>query len=278
MILRTGNPVLWPLSINPKHNAARPVLSRWRGMMPAGGRIGLAWVFNHAFVALLIVWGIMVVSPTGLAASTDADRCVLSAHRAAQRTGVPATILLAVSLVETGRGKGRDRRPWPWTVNLKGKGFWFASRNEAERFARRTLGNGQRLFDVGCFQINYRWHGNEFSSISSMFEPDTNALYAARFLKRLYREKGNWMAAVGAYHSRDKKRASRYAARFIRILNTLPTENPAGPRLAQGKLVSEPALHEATNNYPLLSVARQAHAARGSLVFLDDHTVGALIE
>ena len=268
--------MLRPVSINQEYNSPRRMVLWW-GRMRYYRRIGMAWLRNPTCAALLVVCCMVAMSPTGSAAPTDADKCVFSAHRAALRTGVPTRILLAVSLVETGRGKGNDRHPWPWTVNLNGKGFWFASRKEAERFARRTLVKGDRRFDVGCFQINYRWHGNGFSSISSMFEPDANALYAARFLKRLYREKGNWFAAVGAYHSRDRKRASRYAARFVRILAGLPPENLAGPLVAKGKPVADP-VREPANNYPLFSVAHHARAARGSLVFLDDHSVGALIE
>ena len=60
---------------------------------------------------------------------------------------------------------------------------------------------GRRSFDVGCFQINYHWHGHNFPSLEAMFDPDTGADYAARFLQSLYAERGNWSAAAGAYHS-----------------------------------------------------------------------------
>ena len=31
--------------------------------------------------------------------------------------------------------------------------------------------DGQPSFDVGCFQLNYKWHGEHFASIDQMFEP-----------------------------------------------------------------------------------------------------------
>ena len=54
-----------------------------------------------------------------------------------------------------------------------------------------------------------------------MFEPRPNALYAAKFLLELYREKGNWSGAAGAYHSRTPKYAEKYEARFNRFRNGL---------------------------------------------------------
>jgi hypothetical protein len=68
--------------------------------------------------------------------------------------------------------------------------------------------------DIGCFQINYRWHADGFRSLDDMFHPELNALYAARFLSELYREFGNWTEAVGAYHSRTSKYADRYLSKF----------------------------------------------------------------
>ncbi len=47
---------------------------------------------------------------------------------AAEETGVPYDVLLAISKVET----ARDNRPWPWTVNFGGDGKWFDSAAEAE--------------------------------------------------------------------------------------------------------------------------------------------------
>ena len=114
-----------------------------------------------------------------------------------------------------GREGGR-LRPWPWAINREGKGYWFGSRDEALAFARASLAEGRPSFDVGCFQINYRYHGQNFPSLEAMFDPDTGAAYAAQFLRSLYR--GDWSAAAGAYHSQTPTRASVYRARFDRIL------------------------------------------------------------
>jgi len=69
-----------------------------------------------------------------------------------------------------------------------------------------------------CFQINYKWHHQHFSSLEAMFDPIINTDYAARFLTDLFGELGSWSAAAGAYHSRTPKYATRYTKRFDRYL------------------------------------------------------------
>jgi len=100
---------------------------------------------------------------------------------------------------------------------MEGTGRWFATLDEARAYVFLNFKNGARSFDVGCFQINYKWHGDAFQSIDEMFDPKINAQYAATFLTDLYQEFGNWSEAVGAYHSRSPELAKKYTARFDRI-------------------------------------------------------------
>lgn len=148
--------------------------------------------------------------------------CDRAASDAARRHGVPLDVLRAISRTETGRSGIGGLQPWPWTVNMEGTGRWFASLDEARSHVFRHFKRGARSFDVGCFQINYKWHGAAFTSIDDMFDPGRNADYAAAFLKRLYAETGSWSDAAGAYHSRTPEHANRYSARFERIRATLP--------------------------------------------------------
>jgi hypothetical protein len=143
--------------------------------------------------------------------------CERVAEFAAQRSGVPISVLKAISLTETGKRIDGKLKPWPWTVNMEGAGHWFDTLDEARAYVFKEFKRGARSFDVGCFQINYKWHNEHFSSIDEMFDPTANALYAAKFLTELYAETGSWNAAAGAYHSRTKEHAERYAARFAEL-------------------------------------------------------------
>lgn len=145
-------------------------------------------------------------------AAAMANICDVAAHRAAAKTGVPADVLLTITRLETGQGKSAE--PWPWTVNHAGDGTWFRSEDEARSYVFSKVKQGASNIDIGCFQINYRWHSDAFRSLDHMFDPDSNAAYAAQFLKQLYTEFGNWTDAAGAYHSRTPEYADRYKAKF----------------------------------------------------------------
>ncbi|MCC6306544.1 MAG: transglycosylase SLT domain-containing protein [Rhodobacteraceae bacterium] len=166
---------------------------------------------------------------TGRAAAADPARlCEAAARSAAVAAGVPADLLLAVALAESGRRRDGRLRPWPWTVNDGTAGHWFATRAEAEAFAADLARAGRESYDVGCFQINRRWHGAAFASPAAMFDPEGGARHAADFLARLARRLGSWEAAAGAYHSRTPARAEAYGARVATLRGTLAA-GPAAP-------------------------------------------------
>jgi hypothetical protein len=152
---------------------------------------------------------------------TYAAMCERAIVNGARRGGVPAEVLYAISLTETGRMTGGRLRPWPWAINREGKGHWFKNREEAVAFGKQSLADGRKSFDVGCVQINYRWHGHAFPSLDDMFDPEWTSTYAAQFLRTLYEERGSWSEAAGAYHSLSPEFATVYRKRFDRLLADL---------------------------------------------------------
>ena len=208
-------------------------------------------IFRHfSTLARAVAYSCAVFAAGGLHAASDPSRaCDLAAAAAAKRSGVPIDILLAITRVETGRG-GTD--PWPWTINAEGQGYRFDTKDAAIIAATDQLTNGTGSFDIGCFQLNMRWHGDNFADLSDMFDPTQNADYAASFLMQLYDESGDWAAAVSAYHSRTTDLADAYLDRVKAVLND-PTATEPMP---------EPELRE--NLFPLLQAGGQGGA--GSLV------------
>lgn len=185
------------------------------GAVPHSGcsKFGLALV--------LLALGIANLSPAAEAKSPNLDpsyvsHCMRAIETASLRSGVPKDVMLAISLSETGKNISGQISPWPWTVNMEGAGVWFESQHAALDYTKKHFARGARSFDVGCFQINYKWHHKNFNSIEEMFDPLSNALYAARFLTELYLETGSWHRAAGFYHSRTPEYAERYAKRFER--------------------------------------------------------------
>lgn len=214
--------------------------------------------------------GMTVLFCSPAVASVDiAAKCETAALTASQETGVPVSVLTAISLNETGRKHEGEFRPWPWTVNMEGKGVWFETEDEARTYVYQNYKKGARSFDVGCFQINFKWHGKAFASIDEMFDPRTNAIYAANFLRQLYTEKGNWSDAAGAYHSRTKIYADRYINRFDKIRARVEGRAPktdtdvALVSTAPGQGERPDATRP--NTYPFLRISHRTMAL-GSLV------------
>lgn len=147
-------------------------------------------------------------------AAPSAEVCEWAAQQAAQELGVPMDIMGALTLTETGRRMDGVVRPWAWSANSEGEGTWFDDPQSAIAFAQDRVDQGRTNLDIGCFQLNYRWHGENFTGVAQMFDPLENARYAARFVSQLYSEMGDWRAAAGAFHSRTQANAQKYLRRF----------------------------------------------------------------
>mgnify|MGYP000583789388 CR=1 FL=1 len=187
------------------------------------------------------------------------NECYSAIEQAAQVTGVPKSILLAVAKVETGRLSNGVTHPWPWAINIRGVGQWLQSEAALLERALEQISKNETLFDLGCFQLNYHWHGNSFESLDAMIDPTRNANYAANFLLSLYNEFGDWSEAVGAYHSRTEARANSYKAKFAEHFDPNFIENPT----VTASMAQEP--EPRINTYPLLKAVSQTPRL-GSLV------------
>lgn len=222
-----------------------------------------------SFIFVLLLLG----SAASASEGDDSYICDQIAEVAAARSGVPVSVLKAISLTETGRKSGGDFRPWPWTVNMEGKGVWFETEDQARAFVFKNFKRGARSFDIGCFQINYKWHHQNFSSLEEMFDPLANGIYAAKFLAELYAEKGNWEDAAGAYHSRTPENADRYKRRFAALRAKFSHQDQTPVRIADA--TRPPPLPQddsrtmapvpRVNNFPLLQTG-QGQRGMGSLV------------
>lgn len=170
------------------------------------------------FIALAVP---VLMSGPGRSMGSPAELCREAAHQAAKRTGVPYAVLLAVTTLES----GRNNQPWPWAVNFGGNGQWFDSPGEAAASVDQALRDGTTNIDLGCFQLNYRWHAAAFASLEDMLDPLQNASYAAEFLAQHYTRTGDWALAAAAYHSATPEHARVYQAKFEAIYARVATDD-----------------------------------------------------
>ncbi|GAA0585851.1 transglycosylase SLT domain-containing protein [Caenispirillum bisanense] len=147
------------------------------------------------------------------------EQCLAEADRQERALQIPAGLLRAIMLAESGRW---DRtagalRAWPWTLNIAGTGSYHASREEARATAAAALRSGIRQVDIGCMQVSMAWHASGFRTVTEALEPVSNVSYGAMYLRQLYDQHGDWAEAVRRYHSGDAVRGEGYLRRVMRL-------------------------------------------------------------
>lgn len=156
----------------------------------------------------------LLIALAALPAQAAVPDCATLAEQAAAREGIPKGLMTAIALAESGRADDDGKlRPWPWTLNQGGDGSFHDTRGQALAQLDDLLAQGVTNVDIGCMQINYRWHHRAFESVESMMDPVRNTRYAARFLNELHKRLGSWDAATAAYHSLDAREGALYLDR-----------------------------------------------------------------
>lgn len=140
--------------------------------------------------------------------------CEAEIKRASAKYGVPLGMLYSVGLTETGvRGSLH-----PYALNIEGRAVFANSRAEARRRLEQAHQSGATLVDLGCMQINHKYHHAKFTSVDQMLDPRKNVEYAARFLRELKARHNTWTMAVARYHAgpNNNPAQKRYVCRVIR--------------------------------------------------------------
>jgi len=192
------------------------------------------------------VWGTALYAGGARGPSTSSralppeTACVAAILDAEREHAIVDHSLLAMGFTESGR-MTRDRRftVWPWTINAEGQSYFYETREEAIASVRDFQARGIRSIDVGCMQVNLRWHPDAFPDLHTAFEPIENIRYAARFLSDLTRERGDQAQAIGRYHSAQSELSDayrrrvdgnrRWVAQALARLDERPATGSAGP-------------------------------------------------
>lgn len=145
------------------------------------------------------------------------ELCQIAVDKAEKNYHIKSNLLQTIASVESGRWNAQAGRrvAWPWTVHANGKGKYFSSKEEAVAAVKEMQKNGITNIDVGCMQINLKYHGDAFASLEDAFDPDKNAEYSAQFLRQLYkRNQQNWTKTAMHYHSRNLRKGTNYKNRL----------------------------------------------------------------
>ena len=184
---------------------------------------GMPYFFYYLFSKLLITSFLYVFFAIGSGWSVDLTNkpnCEKIANRIESETNLPIHLLSSISRVEAGRKlSSGEVKGWPWSINHAGKGLYFETKKGALKYLKNAVSNGSKNIDVGCMQLNYRWHKGAFSSLDDMFDPEKNIQYAAKFVKELYGRHQNWEDVIKHYHSNKKKFNVPYYQKVSKVWN-----------------------------------------------------------
>jgi soluble lytic murein transglycosylase-like protein len=154
--------------------------------------------------------------------------CLRAIPQAAARHGVPERLMRAIARVESGDAQADGRAAYAWAVGHRGVAHFPPTLDDAVAVTSAVLATGDTNLDLGCFQINVRWHSTHFRSAADMLDPDNNADYAARLLADHFARSGSWQAAAALYHSANPEIAARYMQRIEAAL-AIDGTDPYGP-------------------------------------------------
>jgi Transglycosylase SLT domain len=193
--------------------------------------------------ALLIgAFGWLALIAAGPARADDSDLCLDEIAKQEIKYAMPAGILKAIARVESsGSPYGEITKPWPWTLNVGGAPHYYPTKDAALTALTGFRAQSDVNIDVGCMQISLQYHPNAFPDLATALDPVANVDYGALFLSALKDKSGDWMQAVGDYHSttpgfggtyRNLVQVALGGGRLSpQIVNTVRATAPDGPAI-----------------------------------------------
>lgn len=159
----------------------------------------------------IILFAVCLSLKTSLA--TPLKVCQGAITQVSREESIPVKILEAMARAES--GMTRYKIPWAWTLRTPKGSFYFKDQKTAQGYFEKALKDSGNI-DIGCLQVNWRWHQHNFKDKSQALEPLTNIRIAARFLRSLQQKYGSWIKAIKAYHSLNPQRADSYLKKVLK--------------------------------------------------------------
>lgn len=153
-----------------------------------------------------ILFLVMTFSFVNFSTALANEECLAAISKYEQLYKIPRGLLKAVSKVES------EYNPLALNDGLNSHNF--KTKQEVIDRISYLVDIGKTNFDIGCMQINYYWHGKNFTSVNEMLDISWNVRYAASLIHGLYKEHGTWQAAVRHYHSYEPSIHKKYSKKI----------------------------------------------------------------
>jgi hypothetical protein len=151
-----------------------------------------------AIAAATIALGLPARAHAQSAGAYQAADCPTLISQTESRRNIPRGLLMAIAMTES----GLNGRPDPYAMNIAGRGYHANGFQDMNNVISANWQRGVKSIDVGCMQINLKFHGDKFAHMTDLIDPTTNVNYGASFLINLATQEGSWKDAVMSYHNR----------------------------------------------------------------------------
>ena len=179
-------------------------------------------------------------------AEDNNEICKIITNKVEKKLKLPQKLLTSISLVETGRVTKNKHYTWPWSANVEGQSYYFNNKESMIKFLKIKIQNKITNFDVGCMQINYKYHIKKESNLELFVDPNYNVNWAGIFLKELYKKHKSWNKAISRYHSSNKLRMKSYLKKVYQIWNN---QRQLRDKLLSNNLIERKNIHGDKNIY-----------------------------
>jgi hypothetical protein len=117
---------------------------------------------------------------------------------AAQRAGIPSTVLYAVALQESGIRRNGRIVPWPWSSTSPASRAASPRADACAGLQQAMRATPHTRIDAGLGQINLGYHKHRFTSACDLLDPYRNLAIAAEILKEQHTpaRTGCWRSAA----------------------------------------------------------------------------------
>ena len=152
--------------------------------------------------------------------SKSLNICNFYTEKFGKKFNLPTNLLTSISLVESGiKKENKNFSSWPWTLNVEGKPIYFDTKEDVISYLEQN--RDKKSIDIGCMQINTKYHMSNFNSFAQMIEPEENVRYAAIFLAKLFKRHKSWNKAISRYHSSNPNKQRKYLKKVYSFWNNL---------------------------------------------------------
>lgn len=137
-------------------------------------------------------------------------------HHFEAKYHIPSGLLSAIAWVES-RGQ-------LWAINNLVSSRYCQSQEEAIVYVKQLERTSQPSISIGCMQINWHVHKDQFRSLNEALTPYYNIKFAAKLLMSLRKRFGSWEKAIGWYNPKGNKPNQEYINLVCRHLTRHQTQ------------------------------------------------------